>query len=50
MEYTIVATSTFGIEAITAMELRNLGYKDLKVENGKVEFRGDEKDIARCNL
>lgn len=50
MEYTIVATSTFGIEAITAMELRNLGYTDLKVENGKVEFKGTEKDIARCNL
>lgn len=28
----------------------NLGYNDLKVENGKVEFRGSLKDIARTNI
>ena len=50
MEYTIIATATFGIESITAMELKNLGYKELKVENGRVEFKGNERDIARCNL
>ena len=50
MEYTIIATATFGIESITAMELKNLGYKELKVENGRVEFKGIERDIARCNL
>lgn len=50
MMYTIVATTTFGLEAITAKELKELGYEDLKVENGKVTFEGDEMDIAICNI
>jgi putative N6-adenine-specific DNA methylase len=32
------------------MELQRMGYTDLKVENGRVEFTGDERDIVRCNL
>ena len=50
MDYTLIATSTFGIEAITAAELKKLGYEDLIVENGKVTFYGDEMDIAICNI
>lgn len=50
MKYTLIATSTFGLESIVANELRDLGYDDLKVENGKVTFDGDERDIAICNL
>lgn len=50
MDYKLIATTTFGIEAITAKELKALGYEDLKVENGKVEFEGDEMDIAISNL
>jgi putative N6-adenine-specific DNA methylase len=49
MNYKLIATTTFGIEAITAGELKNLGYDDLKVDNGKVTFEGDEMDIAICN-
>lgn len=49
MDYNLIATTTFGIEAITAKELKALGYEDLKVENGKVEFEGDEMDIAIAN-
>lgn len=49
MNYDLIATSTFGIEAVTAKELKDLGYEDLKVENGKVTFSGDEMDIAICN-
>ncbi|MGL5615576.1 MAG: THUMP domain-containing class I SAM-dependent RNA methyltransferase [Sarcina sp.] len=49
MDYKLIATTTFGIEAITAKELKNLGYEDLKVENGRVEFEGDEMDIAIAN-
>jgi putative N6-adenine-specific DNA methylase len=48
--YDLIATSTFGVEAIVAEELRLLGYGDLKVENGRVCFKGDERDIARCNI
>ena len=50
MKYTLIATATFGLESVVASELRNLGYENLKVENSKVEFEGDEKDIAKCNL
>lgn len=49
MMYTLIATTTFGIEAVTAKELKALGYEDLKVENGRVTFEGDEMDIAICN-
>jgi putative N6-adenine-specific DNA methylase len=49
-EYTIIATSTFGLESVVAHELKVLGYSDLTVENGKVTFTGDEKTIARCNI
>ncbi|MGV8983771.1 THUMP domain-containing class I SAM-dependent RNA methyltransferase [Clostridium sp.] len=49
MMYTLIATTTFGIEAVTAKELKALGYEDLKVENGSVTFEGDEMDIAICN-
>lgn len=48
--YDLIATATFGVESIVADELRGLGYHDLDVENGRIIFRGNEKDIARCNL
>ena len=49
MDYKLIATTTFGIEAVTAKELKNLGYEDLTLENGKVHFEGDEMDIAIAN-
>ncbi|MCX7903378.1 MAG: class I SAM-dependent RNA methyltransferase [Caloramator sp.] len=50
MKYDIVATCAFGIEGILKEELLKLGIKDIAVDNGKVTFKGDEKDIVRCNL
>ncbi|SEF56950.1 putative N6-adenine-specific DNA methylase [Caloramator fervidus] len=50
MKYSIVATCAFGIEGILKEEIINLGYKDIKVDNGKVVFEGEERDIARCNI
>lgn len=50
MEYNLIATTTFGIEAITAKELRTLGYEDVKTETSKVHFTGDEMDIAIANI
>ena len=50
MTYTLIATTTFGLEAVTAKELKALGYEDLTVENGRVMFEGDEMDIAICNI
>lgn len=50
MDFTLIATSTFGLESVVASELKELGYDDLKVENGRVTFEGDEMDIVTCNL
>ena len=46
----LIATTTFGLEAVAKRELMNLGYKDLTVENGKVNFKGTEEDIPKANL
>ena len=46
----LIATTTFGLEAIAKRELNNLGFNDTKVENGKVIFQATEKDIPKANL
>ena len=49
-KFTISASTTFGLEAVVGRELRELGYEELKTENGRVSFIGEERDIAICNL
>src|SRR5690554_245650 len=46
----LIATAAFGLEAVVAAELKELGYKDQMVENGRVTFYGDEEAICRTNL
>lgn len=46
----LIATAPMGLESIVARELKELGYHDLTVENGRVIFSGDLIDICRCNL
>lgn len=46
----LIATTTFGLEAIAKRELMDLGYKDLIVENGKIKFTGTERDIPKTNI
>ncbi|WP_120187951.1 THUMP domain-containing class I SAM-dependent RNA methyltransferase [Ammoniphilus oxalaticus] len=46
----LIATSTFGLEAVVGEEVRELGYTDVRVENGKVTFRSDLSAIPRANL
>jgi putative N6-adenine-specific DNA methylase len=46
----LIATCSMGIEKVVANELETLGYTDRKVENGRVEFTAELKDIPRCNL
>ncbi|WP_066505469.1 THUMP domain-containing class I SAM-dependent RNA methyltransferase [Abyssisolibacter fermentans] len=46
----LIATSTFGLEAVVKRELLNLGYENLKVENGKVTYTCNEEGIANSNL
>lgn len=49
-QYNLIATTTFGMEGVVKNEIKNLGFNDLEVSNGKVEFQGNEKDICRANL
>lgn len=46
----LIATSSFGIEAVVGRELKWLGYDDQMVENGRVTFAGDEAAICRSNI
>jgi putative N6-adenine-specific DNA methylase len=46
----IIATSTFGLEAVVAREVKQLGYENASVENGKVTFTADKLAICRANL
>jgi putative N6-adenine-specific DNA methylase len=46
----LIATTGFGIEAVTARELKDLGYRDQMVENGRVTYTGDLNAICISNL
>jgi len=46
----LIATTTFGLEAIAKRELINLGYADAKVTDGKVIIQADESAIPKLNL
>jgi len=46
----LIATAAFGIEGLTADELRNLGFDNLVVENGRVTFETDFAGLCRANL
>ena len=50
MQLTLIATTTFGLEAVVRREIESLGYEIISTENGKVTFSGNERAIARCNL
>lgn len=45
-----IATTLFGVEAVTARELKEQGYQDVAIEDGKVTFVGDEMALCRSNL
>ena len=50
MKLELVATATFGLEAVVRREIEALGYKIIKTEDGRVTYMGDERAIARSNL
>ncbi len=45
----LIATSTFGLEAVVARELEALGYPAKIVSVGRIAFEGDEAAIFRAN-
>ena len=47
----LIATCSFGLEAIVVRELHALGYPDAKCRStGRVIFKGDDLAIARANI
>ena len=50
MKTELIATATFGLEAVVNREIQELGYRIIKTEDGKVTYMGDERAIVRSNL
>ena len=50
MKLELIATATFGLEAVVKREIEQLGYKIIKSEDAKITFLGDERAVARSNL
>lgn len=46
----LIATSAFGLEAVVARELRDLGYPEVTVENGRVTFTAGLDSVCRANM
>lgn len=46
----LIATSTFGLEAVVVRELKALGYDAKVAQPGRIVFRADVAAIARANL
>ena len=49
-KYDLIATTTFGLEAVVKREIKELGYEINNFENGRIEFSGDERAICQANL
>lgn len=46
----IIATATFGLEAVVKREIEELGFKVIKSEDAKITYLGDERAIVKSNL
>ncbi len=46
----LIATATFGLEAVVKREIENLGYRVLRSEDAKITYLSDERGIVRSNL
>lgn len=50
MKLELIATATFGLEAVVRREVEALGYKVIRSEDGKITYLGDERAIVKSNL
>ncbi len=50
MEYEIIATSTFGVEAVLKKEIKKIGFEIIDSRNGRITFKGDERALVQANL
>jgi len=49
-DFQLTATAAFGIESLVSFELKKLGFSDVKVDNGRVNFSGGPAEIVKANL
>lgn len=49
-DYRIQATTTFGLEAVVKREAIDLGFENIKVSDGYVEFDGNDEVLAKANI
>ena len=45
-----IASATMGLESVVKEECLALGFKNIKVFDGRVEFEGDFKDLVKANI
>lgn len=50
MTVTIIATTAMGLESVLGRELKDLGYSNVQLSDGKAEFKGSISDICKANL
>lgn len=50
MKYQLTAPCHFGLEKTLAFEIKRAGGEDIKNRDGRVDFTGDEKTIAKANI
>lgn len=49
-KFELIATAAFGIEGIVADEVKELGFENVKTENGRVTYEADEEGLCKSNL
>ncbi|EHI75664.1 hypothetical protein HMPREF9093_02270 [Fusobacterium sp. oral taxon 370 str. F0437] len=45
-----IASTTMGLESVVKEECLALGFKNIKVFDGRVEFEGDFRDLVKANI
>lgn len=49
-KYTLIASSTMGLESVVRDECKELGFENVQTFNGRIEFSGNEEEIVKANL
>ena len=50
MKITLIATTKFGLEMIVKQEVQALGFTEIVVSDGRIEFQATLADIPKANL
>ena len=50
LKFTFCVPCLFGLEGPIADELKRLGMEEVRADNGRVYFQGDESAIAKANI